>query len=296
METINNLMHSDKMELCVYNCGHQTCVASYSYGPAVRDHYIIHYILRGKGNFYVGNQVYSLKQGDGFLICPDVLTFYQADSEDPWYYNWVGFNGLYVADYLQQAGLDQSHPVFSYLEDDFLKNCFQEMFATSKLTIGKEPRLLGQLYIFLSKLIETSSTREQLDIKENLKSLYVKKAIEFIKNNYSSKIGIKQLAEYLGFDRSYFFTIFKEQIHVSPQEFLIHYRLGKACDLMKRPLLSISDISRSVGYNDPLLFSKVFKKYKGQSPKEYRKNVIDLFECIEKASGNQLIEQHKNNF
>ena len=58
---------------------------------------------------------------------------------------------------------------------------------------------------------------------------------------------------------------------ISPQKYLINFRLNQACKLMKNTELSIAEISRSVGYQDPLYFSKLFKKEKGLSPSKYRK-------------------------
>jgi len=88
--------------------------------------------------------------------------------------------------------------------------------------------------------------------------------------NYSRDISVMELARHIGLDRSYLCSLFKEYLKVSPREYLIKYRMDKACELMKNPSLSISDVARSVGYSDPLGFSKMFKKVKGCSPKAYR--------------------------
>ena len=80
-------------DLSLSFCGYADCQPGYSFGPAVRPNYIIHYILNGKGTFQIGDSVYPLKKGEGFLIEPDVLTYYQADQNDPWTYLWVGFTG-----------------------------------------------------------------------------------------------------------------------------------------------------------------------------------------------------------
>ncbi len=255
----------------MYNCGMEDCSAGHFYGPAVRDHYLIHYIRGGKGVFQVGNRVYYLRKGQGFLICPDVVTFYQADWNDPWHYSWVGFNGLTAANHLESAGLTQANPIFGDDRDDFLPDCIAQMVAATQIGRGRETRLKGLLYLFLSKLIEIGkgdvSDRNQLSKKE----LYIKKAIEFIRMNYSRQITIKQIAAYIGLDRSYLCSLFKEQLHTGPREFLIKFRMEKACALMENEALSIGDIARSVGYDDQLQFSKVFRKLNALPPSTFRK-------------------------
>lgn len=265
---IIRLNHTD---LNMYQCGTENCAPGHDYGPAVRDHFLIHYILSGKGTFYVGGAEYHLEKGQGFLICPDIITYYQADFEDPWTYSWVGFHGLKAESYLKQANLTAENPIFRYDRDDFIKDCFDQMISTKKLTKSREIRLLGLLYLFLSQLIEVNGKERFIDSSADRKELYIKKAVEFIEMNYSRKISISEIAHYVGLDRSYLGSIFKECLSTSPQEFLINYRMNKACELMQNTSLSIGDISRSVGYDDPLLFSKIFKKVKEFSPREYRK-------------------------
>ena len=74
-------------------CGFAECKPLHSYGPAARPNYILHYVMKGKGIYQVGETKYQLKEGQAFLIEPESLTFYQADKKDPWSYLWVGFGG-----------------------------------------------------------------------------------------------------------------------------------------------------------------------------------------------------------
>lgn len=267
---INRLNLTD-LNMC--QCGTEKCKPGHYYGPAVRDHFLIHYIMEGKGIFQVGNITYKLGKGQGFLICPNIITFYQADMNSPWHYTWIGFHGLKAEDYLKQANLSYDNPIFTYTENNFIETCFKEMIKSKEMDKGREMRLLGLIYLFLSQLIEINGNPLSCNTTVNRKELYIKKIVEFIELNYSRKISISEIASYIGLDRSYMGSIFKEFFNTSPQNYLINYRVNKACDLMLNPELTIGDISRSVGYEDPLLFSKIFKKTKGLSPREYRKRL-----------------------
>ncbi len=263
-----SLNHAD---LNMYQCGTQNCEPGHAYGPAVRDHFLIHYVLDGKGKYCFDNKVYQLQKGQGFLICPNYITYYQADFEDPWTYIWVGFHGLKAEAYLKKALLTADNPIFTYDKDDSMAKCFNEMIAAQKFQNGREIRLLGYLYVFLSLLVEECANDKSMDYASNRKEMYMKKTIEFIEMNYSRKIAIHDIAGYIGLDRSYLGSIFKQQLNTSLQDFLVNYRMNKGCELMKNENLAIGDIARSVGYDDPLLFSKIFRKTKGMSPRDYRK-------------------------
>lgn len=268
------LEYQAAIDLSVYHCGTEKCAPGHAYGPAVRDHFLIHFVHNGYGFFQAGGRTYHLGQGQGFLICPGIITYYQADASDPWHYSWVGFQGLKAKGYLETAGLDEDHPVFRYDRDQQVDDYFRAMAAASGMQRGRELQLLGLLYQFLACLID-SREREGTagrgpDENINRRGLYLGKAQEFISRNYSRRITIGEIARFVGLDRSYLFAIFKEFCHVAPQEYLIEYRIAKACRLMAEKGLTIGDIARSVGYQDPLLFSKTFKRIKGESPRVYR--------------------------
>lgn len=262
----------DGFDITVYQCGMEKCKKSHSYGPAIRDHYLIHFVLEGSGVFYVNGKSYRIKKNQGFLICPSVVTYYKADKEEPWVYTWVGFKGIKAEKYLKLANLDQENPVFGCTEVAFVQRCFENMRKYTELKYGRELRLQGLLIMFLSELIEEAG--KNVIISSNYKEIYIKKSLQFVETNYSSKISIAEMAKSVGLNKNYFSTFFRENIGVTPQQYIIKYRINKACELMSNQGLTIGDISRSVGYDDALGFSKIFKREKGISPWKYRQQVL----------------------
>ena len=263
----------ERTDLAIQQCGMEFCSPNHDYGPAVRDHFLIHYVKSGKGIFQVGSKTYTLYSGQGFLITPNVLTYYKADSEQPWHYYWIGFSGSKAAGYLAQAGLDTYNPIFEYSKDEHVCNCFEEMIKTCDIPSGREIRLLGLLHIFLSLLMENNDNNNLSKTNfADRKESYVRSAIDYIETNYYRYISISSMSKTIGLDRSYLGSIFRDLIGMSPQKYLLSFRINKAVELMDNPLLSISDIARSVGYKDPLLFCKMFKKAMGCSPTQFRKN------------------------
>lgn len=257
-------------ELHVTQFGMEECASGHFYGPAVRNHYLLHYILNGEGIFEVGGVRYRVRKGQGFLIVPDVVTYYQADAVNPWSYGWFGFNGTLAESLLKQAGLTLSSPILNYGRDDLIDRYLQSMVESREYPKARETRLTGLLHLMLSELVESGSVTESPSHKESRAEIYVDKVKDFIELNYDQKISVADIAHFIGLNRSYLCSLFKQTTSASVQDYLIRYRMNKACEMLGNAELSIGDIARSVGYSDPLLFSKIFKKLKGASPKHYR--------------------------
>lgn len=263
---INESKHTD---LNMNRCGIEDCSPGHSWGPAVRDHFIVHLILSGRGVYQVNGRTYRLEENDGFLICPNTVIYYEADADEPWSYSWVGFHGVQAEALLKQANLNIDNPVFKYAGDHYLRECLNNMIASKSLGRGKEIRLLGHLYLFLSRLIETAGPHKGTAVGSR-REAYIKRAVEYIAANYHRRLTVSELTRHVGLDRTYLYSLFKEYLNMSPQDFLIGYRMDRACELLQNDGLTVGDISRSVGYEDPLVFSKAFKKAKGVSPRNYR--------------------------
>lgn len=256
-------------DLYLCYCGLEKCAPLYSFGPAVRPTYLLHYVLEGQGYYYVNDNKYTVSKNQGFLIEPNVVTFYQADKDNPWTYLWIGIDGDKAKLYLNSAGLNEKHLIFTYEKDDSLKEYVLEMLKHHTMSDSDAFKIEGLLYLFFSKLCEDRKEIPSMNKAENTNN-YINKAIEFIQNNYHNSIKVTDIANYICLNRSYLTSIFQNNLNMSPQKFLMKFRITKAAELLYNTNLSITNIAYSCGYSDPLAFSKAFKKIKGISPKEYR--------------------------
>ena len=127
--------------------------------------------------------------------------------------------------------------------------------------------------LFLNALLENSSTA----LKSNagtLKDFYVREAINYIERNYTQSITVEDIAAWCNLHRSYLGKIFKDVMNTTIQDFLIKYRLNKACEMMKNKDMKLKDIAEANGYPNQFYFSKMFKKEYEMTPREWRaKNV-----------------------
>lgn len=250
-------------------CGYAKCSPLHSFGPAVRPNYILHYIVDGKGKFLVNGEEYNLRNGQGFLIEPEVQTFYQADEEVPWTYLWIGFGGKKAEDYLRDLGLNKKQLIFQCGCGEELKQIVYSMLKHRKYTAANEYFLEGLLYTFFGTLKENMEIAGNAGEKDG--NLYVRKAVEFIQNNYADPVRVKDIADYVGVNRSYLYTLFQDNLQLSPKEYLTNFRLTRAAELLQLTDLSVETVAMSCGYQDALGFSKIFKAKMGITPSAYRK-------------------------
>ncbi|KNY24960.1 AraC family transcriptional regulator [Pseudobacteroides cellulosolvens] len=265
----SNYMNSN-IDLSLYNYGLEHCKPGYFGTQDIMDQFSIYFILDGTGSCNINNQNYSLEKGSGFLIPPDCLSYLKSSIETPLTYYWIGFDGINASYYLKRAYIDQQNPIFTFEKTEFVKSCFNEMLKTQSNDDNREIKLHSLLYLLLLFLIENAKIINTNKRSNNTRYSYINQATQFIYSNYSKKITVHDIAKYLSLDRKYLSKIFHEILNTTPKEFIIKYRIEKACELLTNPSNTISYISNAVGYNDPLQFSKIFKKSKGISPKKYK--------------------------
>jgi AraC-like DNA-binding protein len=108
----------------------------------------------------------------------------------------------------------------------------------------------------------------------------IEHAIRWLTLQYSQPISIHQMSQSLGYHRTHFSKMFKQQTGLSPINFLHKIRMERA-KLFLLESLTVEQVASSVGFSDSLYFSKQFHKWSGQSPTEYRKQLLgkDRFDC-----------------
>lgn len=98
----------------------------------------------------------------------------------------------------------------------------------------------------------------------------IKSVLEFIEGNYGAGLSLETLAAVVGMNPKYFCRVFRSLTHQSPMDYVNFYRIERAAHLLESTDRSITAVGSECGFTESSYFTKVFKKYKGMTPKEYR--------------------------
>lgn len=99
----------------------------------------------------------------------------------------------------------------------------------------------------------------------------IKSVLEYIEQHYSSPLPVEELAGVIGMNPKYFFRFFRSITNQTPHEYVTMYRIEKAVQMLNNTSLSITDICMECGFNDTSNFIRAFRKIKGMTPNQYRK-------------------------
>lgn len=262
------------VDLKLYQFGWERCTPAHAFGPAARTHFLFHYVISGTGTLLADDtsghtNTYQIKSGQGFMIFPGQINTYVADKKLPWEYVWLEFDGLRAKEALSIAGLSPDTPVYHANSYEMRDTMMQEMLYIAKHGDMSPLHLIGHLYLFMDALTRSISSL-RLTKGGRLRDFYIHEAIAFIDQNFQNDISVEDIADNCGLNRSYFGKIFKNAVGRTPQDFLLNYRMTKAAELLKLTHLSIGDISKAVGYDNQLHFSRAFKNIYRLSPRMWR--------------------------
>lgn len=253
-------------------CGIESCAPGMVFHANARSGYHLHVILSGKGTLTVEGKAQNLHFGQMFMTKPGEDTWYKADNEDPWRYCWITFDGNNASTYAENSGFKKGvNWQDCYVETQEFYSLVQRMLDKPELNLANDLMRLGTVLEYLSLAVESNYKSAQVvrHAHEYAPDVYVSHALDYIKHYYDT-IKVNDVARYIGINRSYLTNIFKKKMGVSPQEYLLQYRLNKGCQLLLGTRLSIQEIAQKIGYDNPLTFSKMFKNTYGVSPRNYR--------------------------
>lgn len=229
--------------------GREACEPSHSFGPYVRDCYIVHFCIAGHGILKNKHGSFEIGVGELFVIRPGEITTYTADKADPWEYLWIAFRS-------DEVYFDSERSVFDTpqgLDDKLIS------------ILGSDQLSYEGCLAVIYDLIYHTSRRDVSDGGDEK----IRRIRRYIKYNYMRPISVAELARSFGFERSYLYRIFKDRYGIGIKEYIISVRLEKGREFLSEGF-SVKESAHMVGYDDAFNFSKAFKAKYGISPSKVR--------------------------
>lgn len=228
------------------------------------------YLTRGRGLFQVrGARPLPVQAGDVLLIQPGMWHNYAPDEDTGWKEYWVMFNGPEAEKLVSQVELPRRAPLIRYGEDKALHHLFTQMLDYAAETPPFSDVVQAGLLLQMGAMIQSrlQLQREQGDREES----FIQQAKQKLASACSQPINMQSLAHGLGVSYPHFRRVFKQSTGLPPQQYLLNLRINQAKQLMEEQDLKLSEVARSVGFEDPFYFSRLFKQKTGISPSQWRR-------------------------
>ncbi len=155
--------------------------------------------------------------------------------------------------------------VFDYLlkpiDDEELEKTLCKLVQRIKEEEGDYERL---------KKNRMASEAELIPLPHSVNNHVVDGAIGFVATNYGKPVGLQEAASFLGISESHLSRLFKEVAGYNFLQYLNAWRINKSIDLMGDPKLNIGEIATQCGFPTPGYYAKIFKRFAGVTPSQYR--------------------------
>ncbi|HMI05181.1 MAG TPA: AraC family transcriptional regulator [Pedobacter sp.] len=258
----------------------QLFITHIGYFPKASAHYrerrkgcednILIYCLHGKGHFIIDNKKFEVTANQ-FIHVPatDKYMRYWADEEDPWTIYWIHFSGQDLYSFNNSLGISllkgpQQIP-FNQKALDIWETIYQS------LEMGYSTENLCNASFCLYHFIATFNFIEKHILTEKKEGgNMIDDTILNMKSNIDQKLTVEDMARTHSLSSSHFSSLFRKGTGMSPIDYFIHLKMQKACQLLYSYDAMIKTVAMDLGYDDQYYFSRIFKKYMGMSPEQYR--------------------------
>lgn len=235
--------------------------------------YRLHYVIQGSVSLYYAGKKVVLKKNSVFVLMPNTGISYQVENKkSPTLLYWVTFNGYRAKHYCQKMGFTEEHP-FAILSDSKMLPFFYESFTKasyppSMLNTVMQKNLLNIIeYLYANCVSNTDNESWQLEQKHS--QTYMQKILYYINKHISDpNLSIKMFAEKLTVHPSTLSRLFKQEMSVCFTEYVTLKRCELAVTYLEKGTYKVNEVARMVGFEDPLYFSRVYKKVFKGSPME----------------------------
>ena len=250
----------------VQGMGHFCCGPSFHLQRWQYDSFLIKYTLRGQGFLRYRDREYTVHPGQVIFINCFEMQEYGSWKCDCWENKWVHFNGSNSQKYFDRV-IKNCGPVITLPSNNRAEELLDQLNRLTALPIPQMEALSSP--VLLQLLTEVAQAAKNSGGPEGCLP-YIENAVSFMNAHYAEPISLEEIASHCQVSQYHFSRQFKRQMGFSPYDYLLKLRLIRAKALLNTQD-SITDIARKSGFSDSNSFIRLFKKYEGMTPGQFRK-------------------------
>ncbi|MDU4696194.1 MAG: AraC family transcriptional regulator [Paenibacillus sp.] len=272
-------------------CGHSVYLPGDEH-PNRRNIGIFDWIVVESGTLYLGEagQSWSLGAGQSLLLLPDRHHYAVKPCEEMTSFYWLHFHTVCAWQQLPAEEADHRYPDADEHHGRFLASPYSLQLPKAWVLPSPDQtfRLFRQLLESLGERQSRAFWNRQQRFEELLRAMDLRqleshtspvvtvaeKAEAYIKSNYRSELNSGQMAEALHYHYNYITRCMKQVYGMTPNDYLLHYRLEQAKLLLLKTEWPIAEIATYVGFNSTPYFSNRFALKNGCSPRAFRKQYV----------------------
>ncbi len=220
-------------------------------------------VTKGYGRACLEDEWITLQAGDCILFEPDDKQHYIFGGEDHPDYWYVHFCGKRINSLLEEIGVPSG---LFHIENTspFVSICnhlMKEIQFKNELSLYYFEARMIQLFVYLAR----SSKKKEL-----MKDPRIEQVVSYMSSHISEKLTTRDYAALLHVSENYFIRLFTSNMGVSPGDYFMNMKINNAVSLLESTDKSIGEIAETLGFSDPLYFSRAFRKHMGVSPSAFR--------------------------
>lgn len=243
-------------------------------------------VMEGEIAYQANENLYHLKAGEGLFCNTNVLHCGRGVHTPDCHYLSVTFHPRLLYGY--GSSLIQNKYMKHILENPSLASIHftpEEEWQREVLERVERIRVLDkerpaseelQIQIALleiwQRIFEHVDTTKEGYPENGRDTERIRRIMEYIRQHYSEKITLEDLAEQIYLCRSESCRLFKRYMNESMFEYLLDYRVERSLELLRRPELNITQVAGLSGFSDPGYYARIFRRKMGCTPLEYRKS------------------------
>ena len=242
--------------------------------PRGRQDYQLLYVASGKAHFVINGADRVVSAGHMVLYLPRQEQDYVYYGKDKPEVYWVHFTGGDVKNILRHYDIPLEENVFYCGVVSTYTYLFKEMINELQACRVGYQELLAMYLRQIFLLIQRSRLEQKPTVSSYLLE-EMENARRYFNEHYNEPINIEEFALSRSMSVSWFLRNFKQVTGMSPMHYILTNRINNAVSLLETTDYNVTEISTIVGYENPMYFSRLFKKQKGVSPSDYRKLLRD---------------------